>query len=168
MAESKITATDRLRKEGRWEEASLWRDDKRKQLRAEGHTKAKANEASWQAMTEAFPPLPTTPDEPSDTVELLDLDNYDSQPDMSRDILWVYENLARKGVAAEDAPGLGAWGLLQWARKFSNRFFEQVLPKARAVEKEAEEDINRKEDEEQIDDIHKLIADAKLDWQQEV
>ena len=167
MAESKITATDRLRREGRWEEASLWRDDMRKQLRAEGHTKAKANEASWQAMIEAFPPLSTSPDETSDTMELLDLDNYDSQPDMSRDILWVYENLARKGVAAKDAPGLGAWGLLQWARKFSNRFFEQVLPKARAVEKEAEEDINRKEDEEQIDDIHKLIADAKLDWQQE-
>jgi hypothetical protein len=27
MAESKITATDRLRKEGRWEEASLWREE---------------------------------------------------------------------------------------------------------------------------------------------
>jgi hypothetical protein len=167
MAESKITATDRLRKEGRWEEASLWRDDMRKQLRAEGHTKAKANEASWQAMTEAFPPLPTSPDEPSDTVELLELDNYDSQPDMSRDILWVYENLARKGVAAEDAPGLGAWGLLQWARKFSNRFFEQVLPKARAVEKEAEEDINRKEDEEQIADIRERITEMHLEWEQE-
>jgi hypothetical protein len=168
MAESKITATDRLRREGRWEEASLWRDDKRKQLRAEGQTKTEANEASWQAMTEAFPPLPITSDESPDTVELLDLDSYDSQPDMSRDILWVYENLARKGVAAKDAPGLGAWGLLQWARKFSNRFFEQVLPKARAVEKEAEEDIARQEDEAQIEDIHKMIEECKTGWAREI
>jgi hypothetical protein len=46
MTESKIVATDRLRKEGRWEEASLWRDNKRKQLRAEGKSKTDANDAS--------------------------------------------------------------------------------------------------------------------------
>ena len=47
MTESKIVATERLRREGRWAEASLWRDEKRKQLRADGQTKANANEASW-------------------------------------------------------------------------------------------------------------------------
>jgi hypothetical protein len=61
MTESKIVATDRLRKEGRWEEASLWRDNKRKQLRAEGHAKAEANEASWEAMIEQFSPMQKTP-----------------------------------------------------------------------------------------------------------
>ena len=46
MLESKCIATDRLRREGRWEEASLWRDQKRGQLRAEGQTRTEANEAS--------------------------------------------------------------------------------------------------------------------------
>jgi hypothetical protein len=59
MTESKIVATDRLRKEGRWEEASLWRDEKRKQLRTDGkHNRAESNAAAWDAMIEQFPPLP--------------------------------------------------------------------------------------------------------------
>ena len=123
--------------------------------------------ASHDRGVSAFAYQSDSPDESSGTMELLDMDNYDSQPDMSRDILWVYENLARKGVTAKDAPSLGAWGLLQWARKFSNRFFEQVLPKARAVEKETEEDINRKEDEAQIADIRKMITNAQWEWQRE-
>jgi hypothetical protein len=59
MTESKIVATDRLRKEGRWEEASLWKDEKRKQLRTDGkHNRAESNAAAWDAMIEQFPPLP--------------------------------------------------------------------------------------------------------------
>jgi hypothetical protein len=59
MTESKIVATDRLRKEGRWEAASLWRDEKRKQLRADGkHNRAESNAAAWAAMIEEFRPLP--------------------------------------------------------------------------------------------------------------
>jgi hypothetical protein len=170
MTESKIVATDRLRKESRWEEASLWRDNQRKQLRAEGKSKTEANDASWQAMIDAFPPLPVEEmptHEPCETVELLDIDSYDERPDMSRDILWVYENLVREGVKPEDAPSLGAWALLKWARENRNRFFEQVLPKARATEREAEEDKDRLEDQAQIADIYKMIDKAKMDWQQE-
>jgi hypothetical protein len=59
MTESKIVATDRLRKEGRWEAASLWRDEKRKQLRADGkHNRAESNAAAWDAMIMQFPLLP--------------------------------------------------------------------------------------------------------------
>ena len=61
MTESKIVATDRLRKEGRWEEASLWRDQKRKQLRGDGkHNRAESNAAAWTAMIEEFPPSKKT------------------------------------------------------------------------------------------------------------
>jgi|GEM_PF-1607722 len=171
MTESKITATDRLRREGRWEEASLWRDNKRKQLRAEGKSKTDANDASWQAMIDEFPPLPqeeVPSDEPSAPMELLDIDCNDDRPDMSRDILWVYENLIQKSVNAEDAPSLGAWALLQWARMNRNRFFEQVLPKAKATEKEAAADRDRQEDEAQVEEIHKLIDDAKNGWSREI
>jgi len=171
MSESKIVATDRLRKEGRWEEASLWRDNKRKQLRAEGKSKTDANDASWQAMTESFPPLPqeeVPSDEPSAPMELLDLEDYDDRPDMSRDILWVYENLIRKSVNAEDAPSLGAWALLQWARMNRNRFFEQVLPKAKATEKEAAADRDRQEDEAQVEEIYQMIEDARTGLSREI
>ena len=170
MTESKIVATDRLRKEGRWEEASLWRDNQRKQFRAEGKSKSDANDDSWQAMIEAFSPLPVEElpaAESYEAVELLDIDSYEDRPDMSRDILWVYENMVRKGVTPKDAPSRGAWALLQWSRENRNRFFEQVLPKAKATEKEAKEEENRLEDEAQIQDMRKMIDDAKLGWQQE-
>ena len=173
MTESKIVATDRLRKEGRWEEASLWRDNNRKQFRAEGKSKTDANDASWQAMIEQFPPLQT--DGPSkgslsNVVELLDFDSddYNGSTNLSRDIEWTYENLAMKGIEAKDAPSLGVWSMLVWARDNPNRFFEQMLPKSKLIEKHAEEDIGRQEDKAQIADIHKLIDKAKLDWQQEV
>lgn len=66
MKESRIEATPRLQREGRWAEASLFRDQVRSRLRAEGKTRAEANDAAWEAMTEAYPPLP---EEPSDAVD---------------------------------------------------------------------------------------------------
>ena len=56
--ESKIVATERLRKEGRWNEASLFKDEAIKRLRAEGRTKSEASEAAWDEMLAKFPPLP--------------------------------------------------------------------------------------------------------------
>jgi hypothetical protein len=65
MAESKIVATDRLRKEGRWEEASVWRDEKSKQLRTDGQARAESNESSWDAMLKQFTPLPPSDHAPA-------------------------------------------------------------------------------------------------------
>jgi hypothetical protein len=121
--------------------ATLWRDEKRKQLRAEGQTKAKSNEASWDAMLKQFPPIPQSDHAPaagSSTcgLELVDAgsSDYNGQPDLVRDTLWTYENLARKGVTPKDAPSLGAWSLLGWARGSQDHFFEKMLPKAMAIE----------------------------------
>ena len=58
MSESKIVATERLRREGRWDEASVYRDRVRKELRAQGKPREEAAEAAWQAMREKYPPLP--------------------------------------------------------------------------------------------------------------
>ncbi len=44
MHESKIDATDRLRREGRWATASLYKDEANKRLRSEGR-KADANDS---------------------------------------------------------------------------------------------------------------------------
>jgi hypothetical protein len=128
MLESKSVATDRLRKEGRWEEASLWRDQKRGELRAEGQTRTESNEAAWQAMIEQFPPLPSSEVQSpggGHAVELLDIDpdSYDGQSGCAGDMAWVYQNLSVKSAAPHQAPSSGAWGLLQWARRNTDKFF---------------------------------------------
>ena len=43
MQENKIEATDRLRQDGLWEEASLYRDAVKRCLRAEGKSRKEAN-----------------------------------------------------------------------------------------------------------------------------
>src|SRR5689334_13727195 len=129
--ESMIDATDRLRREGKWSEASTYRDDLRRQLRADGRPKSEASDVAWQAMIEKFPPQPV-----ADTINVTEeLDELDFEglavqfggnaPDLLRDAMWVYENLVNKRATAQDAPSLGAWSLLKWARGNSNRFFEQ-------------------------------------------
>ena len=56
MSESRIVLTDRLRSEGRWNEASEFRDRERQRLRDEGWSRREANQESWRLMDEAFPP----------------------------------------------------------------------------------------------------------------
>ena len=58
MEESKIELHDRLRREGRWNEAAVWKDAKIKELRATGMKRAEAKEKAWRLMAEKFPPLP--------------------------------------------------------------------------------------------------------------
>ena len=115
MLESKCTATNRLRREGRWEEASLWRDQKRHELRAEGQNRTESNEAAWQAMIDQFPPLPPSECQPSGgdpAIQLLDIDpnSYDGKSGCAGDIAWAYTNLWVKSAEPNQAParGLGA------------------------------------------------------------
>ena len=58
MNESKIELTERLRAEGRWVEASNFKETVRADLRAKGMARQEAVEGSWEAMAEAYPPLP--------------------------------------------------------------------------------------------------------------
>ena len=58
MTESKIELTERLRREGRDEEARQYREKVRTQLRAEGTTRREAMQRAWQATRLAFPLLP--------------------------------------------------------------------------------------------------------------
>ena len=51
-------------------------------------------------------------------------------PDLIRDVLWTYGALENRQAKPDDAPSLGAWSLLCWARQYRNRFFEKILPKA--------------------------------------
>jgi hypothetical protein len=61
MNESKIDLTERLRREGRWAEASKYKDEVVKKLRASGLKRCEAGEQAWQEMAEAFPQTPPKP-----------------------------------------------------------------------------------------------------------
>lgn len=58
MNESKIELTERLRAEGRWAEASKFKDTALADFRAKGMKRDDAGAAAWEAMAEAYPPLP--------------------------------------------------------------------------------------------------------------
>jgi hypothetical protein len=58
VTETKISATHRLQKDGRWEEASEFRAEQRQKFCAEGLTKKEANEKAWEAMILKYPPPP--------------------------------------------------------------------------------------------------------------
>lgn len=57
MPESKIELTHRLQRDGRWNEASAFRDRVRKERREAGDTRDVAGEKAWEAMAQQFPPL---------------------------------------------------------------------------------------------------------------
>jgi hypothetical protein len=71
MTESKIELTERLRREGRWAEASQFRDTARGDFHAKGMKRDEASEAAWAAMAQAYPPLPAAevPTDAADGVE---------------------------------------------------------------------------------------------------
>ena len=59
--------------------------------------------------------------------------------DLVGDVFWVYQRMSDPGTVPDDAPGLGAWTLLEWARKYQRAFFDKLLPKAQAVREKAGE-----------------------------
>jgi len=55
--ESKIAMTERLRREGRWDEATIFKDDALRDFRSKGMRRDEASEAAWEAMEQAYPPI---------------------------------------------------------------------------------------------------------------
>lgn len=162
MNESKIEATDRLRREGRWEVASKYRDEVRKRLKGEGKTRTEANDAAWEAMLEKYPP--TEP--PLEQLELVKfpVEKTRDHPDSERDWLWAATHLHRAGVVALDAPSSFAWSLLVWGRTESNYFVPQavkVLERKEERDREAAEDSDEIDREMDVDEARKLLRQAK-------
>ena len=99
--ESRIEATDRLRREGRWEAASHAREEKRQQLRAEGLKRADANDQAWRWMIDEFTPLADDEIRIDESCNLAAMAHYppkcdgidaDGEAAMS-DIWWVLSHL---------------------------------------------------------------------------
>jgi hypothetical protein len=138
MTESRIEATDRLRREGRWAAASKFRDDKRREFRAAGQKRAAANDAAWEAMLAEYPPpapASPTPTDYSETIAAIltikrDPDDESTELD---DVFWVYDRLGSDDIAPADFPGLGAWSLWIWARNNRARSYEMLWRNAEAA-----------------------------------
>jgi hypothetical protein len=202
MTESKIELTERLRREGREDEAKRFRETVIKECRAAGMKRDEAREHAWGEMAKAYPPLPIAEQNPVEPVtgtlgaaepegprggngkadptspglpedDLIDVDALlervgDGQPpDLARDTVWAYENLANRNARPEDAPSLGAWSLLQWARRYKNRFFEMVLPKAMATRPNEGEEMVRRE-RKSIEEIERILGRFEQQLEEEL
>jgi hypothetical protein len=184
MTESKIEIVERLRREGRWPEASLFKDTAVKDFRSKGVGRAEATQAAWEAMATAYPPLAPiegsaskVPDTASGNPrghdgydeELIDVDALIAKRphDFARDVAWVYEHLADRNVKPQDAPGAGAWSLLTWGRRYRNRFFEMVVPKA-MIARTDEEEGNRRKERKRIAEMEDILGNLQRQWEQEL
>lgn len=191
MNESKIELTERLRREGRWPEASRFKDEALRKLRSDGMTKADAAEEAWRRMAAQYPPSAnigeSAPEAPGATAgepwpaqrprvmehdidieALLDRIGDDRQPpDLARDTLWVYQNLENRRAKPENAPSLGAWSLLLWARQYRNRFFEQVLPKA-MLNAPSEDEENIRQERKSIAEIQGILGKFHESWEDDL
>ena len=140
--ESKADATTRLRREGRWEEASQYKERQRLRLREQGMSRKEAKEAAWDAMMTEFPPLPLDAaaaascdvDESVDESvisEIASRSEEDADGEMSEVIRWVYDYIDRgEEQAAKSAPSTGAYSLWRWARENHRAFYEKILVQA--------------------------------------
>lgn len=168
MIESKIELTRRLQREGRWHEASRFKDETITRLRAEGMKRNEAQNAAWEAMERLFPraedltaaELDETPWEQFEKVPGSTPESY------IQDSTWVYERLAVSGVKPSDAPTPGAWSLLQWARKHQDRFFEQIMPKVIAANQKKKPSSENGEWEamDDLTEVRAMLQEARKNW----
>ena len=125
MTESKIELTERLRREGGWAEASKFKDTAYQGVPSKGMKKAKAAEAAWEAMADAFPPCPPTEPPPTDddpgrcvsgclTGSSTIPDTWGEIPDsapLEAQVDWVHQN---RVLVVEDRPSRSPQ--LRWER----------------------------------------------------
>ena len=126
MRESKAELTDRLRREGRWDEFKK----RREELKAGG---VPADQAWEQAATEFPPPVAAGSPSPSHSLTREEVRALmDLPPVHSREaITWAFDMIDVDCVEPSDAPSLRAWTMRSWARSSSAcrmEFMRQVFP----------------------------------------
>lgn len=173
--ESKIEATHRLRQEGRWEAASLYRDEVRKRHRSDGMKRSEANEAAWESMLNEYPPIVDEPVEDvavnDDAAAMAELAarSKGQEVDVNRDVKWAYDEMVDMHATPLDAPSIGAWNMLRWARNDPNRFYGNFVYEAFSREK-AERELAGQQRERMpldergrmpLDEVERLITDVE-------
>jgi hypothetical protein len=178
MIESKIGATERLRREGRLEAASIFRDGKRRLLRDGGMSRKEAVEASWEAMLIEFTPLPeSTPSEPATSgddgrnaavIEEILLRPKTLSSDIISDVAWVYGHVGDDEVKPDAVPSLGAWSMWRWAKENRNEFFEGIWPKAAAAKGNRDKRQVELESDPIMAHLEHAVAEDRRRWREEL
>ena len=139
MNESKIDITHRLQKDGRWAEASKFKDDYIAKLRGEGMTRREAQANAWAAMEQKYPPIMIVTKLMQTIAELTLIDDELREPsegslrELVAELLWVCYNLNASDIAEDEAPSASAWALLERGRQNQDNFLSALLPEARSI-----------------------------------
>lgn len=175
MNESKIALTERLRREGRWADASKLKDAALAEFRAKGMKRDEASEAAWDAMEKAYPPLAAT-EAAAVNVRVQGLGGIPaSWPELpanaslSAEIGWVQANRlyvveelpsggtrVRLEKAHEPAPSRAAIGWLETSIRSYAKFVE-VAAKATATQADEQEFVRK--EKMAIEEIRSLLAE---------
>ncbi|MCK9570881.1 hypothetical protein M0R72_18165 [Candidatus Pacearchaeota archaeon] len=146
MQVSKLALTNRLQREGRWEEASKRKDDLIREFRKSGLTGLEAKDNAWDQLEEEYPPAPELEVSKKDVVIVngpSDLwPDLPDNADWRDEIIWVHnqyinivEETSRGTVVHEDRatqkpPSNGARSLARFAANNRAAFYKDLWPKA--------------------------------------
>jgi len=180
MNESKLELTERLRAEGRWDEAAKFRETARADFRSKGMKRAEAVEAAWEAMSEAFPPLPVAeapadpgaPESAPTHAPPVPWADLPTDADFADEVRWVHQQYIRiveetpRGRvihwerASVKPPSTGACSLARWAAENRTAFYKDMLPRVMAkLEDGAEEETNIRRERMALDEIDELLGE---------
>ena len=126
MNESKISLTNRLKSEKRWEEAALFKDGEIKQLRATGLKRPEAQDKAWAAVAAKFPPIETPEDNVADLPS-------GSLEDFLRDATWAHKNEELGDADIGLAPSERAMQLLRWLQENAWSHYPEMAEDAAVV-----------------------------------
>ncbi len=177
MNESKIALTERLRREGRWAEASKFKDTVLAECRAKGFKRDEASDAAWEAMEQSYPPI----DAVASTTDIRAEDPIDTQvqglseipagwpslpanASLQAEISWVSANRLRvrygTGVdlsrALSPAPSYSALSWLETSILFPAKFAD-ISVKATAQQEDETEHIRR--EKLAIEEIRSILSE---------
>ena len=186
MDESKIELTERLRREGRWEEASSFRETARADFRAKGMARKEAVEAAWDATAEAYPPLPVVdPATAADSGRVQGLGDIPpawpelpANASLQAELAWVQSN---RLLVVEERPSgatrvhldrarspAPSWSALSWLETSIRTYSKYVDVVARSLKDERDEQEMVRRERMQIDEIHGLLEEMQDQWAEEL
>ena len=175
MNESKVELMDRLRRERRWVEASKFKDTALADLRAKGMKRNEAGAAAWEAMAEAYPPLPEA-DTAAVNVRVQGLGDIPASwgdlpanASLQAEIGWCQANRLR--IVEEKSSGATvvhldrarvpapSWAALGWLETSIRSYakFVDVAAKVTATQQDEQEHVRR--EEVAIDEVRGLLAE---------
>jgi hypothetical protein len=182
MIESKIVLTERLRREGRWAEASKYKDDALSDFRGKGMKRDEASESAWNAMEQAFPPIAIveatseTDGEEGADIRILGLKDIPADwpplpgnTSLQEEVKWCHAN--RVMVVKETGGGVvfvhldraitpaPSWAALGWLETSIRVYSKYIDVVAKALNDEEYEQATVKLERIPLDEVRSLLAE---------